>query len=190
MVARAGAGKDAGPLLKGKLHREAADTAASPRDEQGLPVQVRQLGQCLPGGEAGAGERGGRLVAQGIGHRHQGASRHQGVAGKAAAVAQVGVIGDPGAGAQVGDIGPQCHQGAHAIDAGHMAWLPVGMTLFDEFPVHRIEGDDPVGDEDLVGPGGGERLPGEDELVRFAGGVPAPGLGMVHGDSLKERGAD
>ncbi len=145
MVAWTGAGKYPRSLLEGQLHRKAADAAASAGDEQRFPVQARQLGQRLPGGETGTGQGGGRLVAQGIGHRQQGARRYPGVTGKAAVVAQIGVVGDPGAETQMADVGAERHDRAHAIDAGHLTVLPVGVAIFDQLPVHRIEGDDPVG---------------------------------------------
>ncbi len=184
MVAWAGAGKDPRSLLEGKLHRKSADTAAGTCDEQCFPVQARQLGQCLPSGEAGTGQGCGGLVTQGIGHRQQGAGWYPGVAGKAAVVAQVGVIGDPGTEAQMADVGAEGHDSAHAINAGHLTVLPVGVAIFDQLPVHRIEGDDPVCHQHLVR---GERCQGqigEGKLGRFTGGMPAPGLGVIHDDSL------
>ena len=106
------------------------------------------------------------------------------MAGKAAVVAQVGVIGDPGAETQMADVGAEGHDSAHAIDTGHLTILPVGVAIFDQLPVHRIESDDPVGYQYLVR---GERcqgLIGEGKLGRFTGGMPAPGLGVIHDDSL------
>ena len=145
-------------------------------------MQVRQLGQCLPGGEAGAGERAAvsSLGASGTGIRARAGTRVW--RARLPAVAQVGVIGDPGAGAQVGDVAPACRKGAHAIDAGHMAWLPVGMTLFDEFPVHQLKAMIRLATDLVPGPGVGVCR------VRMRrsgspGRASTEAWGMVHGDS-------
>ena len=148
------------------------------------PCRRGSLASACQAVRPGTGQGGRRLVAQGIGHRQQGARRYPGVAGKAAVVAQVGVVGDPGAETQMADVGAERHDSAHAIDAWHLTILPVGVAIFDQLPVHRVEGDDPVGHQYLVR---GERCQGqigEGKLGRFTGGMPAPGLGVIHDDSL------